>query len=295
MKIIKSEKEITKYCSNLNTSTSFVATMGSLHQGHVKLMDEAKKYSDILIASLFVNPLQFNNPNDLSNYPKNLENDIKIFEKNNVDLLYIPEEKDIISPRLKNINSGFQGKILEGKFRPGHFDGVLTIVNKFLEIIKPNFAFFGIKDIQQLCLIYSKLSSLHNTKIIPVETERDSNGLALSSRNNLLSISEKKEASIIFKGLTSLRKEIKVNKSLNIYNYLNDFYKQNKLIEVEYILTEKLSVFNEKNIFINDLFWGKECRVVMVAAKISGVRLIDNLIINWNIQIQDKVLLYQHM
>ena len=280
MKIIKSEKEITKYCSNLNASTSFVATMGSLHQGHVKLMDEAKKYSDILIASLFINPLQFNNPNDLSRYPKNLENDIKIFEKNNVDLLYIPEEKDIISPSLKNINSGFQGKILEGKFRPGHFDGVLTIVNKFLEIIKPNFAFFGIKDIQQLCLIYSKLSLLHNTKIIPVETERDSNGLALSSRNNLLSISEKKEASIIFKGLDSLRKEIKINKSLNIYNYLSDFYKQNKLIEVEYILTEKLSVFNEKNIFINDLFRGKECRVVMVAAKIGGVRLIDNLIIN---------------
>lgn len=280
MKIIKSEKEITKYCSNLNASTSFVATMGSIHKGHVKLMEEAKKYSDILIASLFINPLQFNNPNDLSSYPKNLENDIKIFEQNNVDLLYIPEEKEIISPRLKNINSGPQGKILEGKFRPGHFDGVLTIVNKFLEIIKPNFAFFGIKDIQQLCLIYSKLSLLHNTKIIPVETERDSNGLALSSRNNLLSISEKKEASIIFKGLNSLRKEIKVNKSLNIYNYLSDFYKQNKLIEVEYILTEKLSVFNEKNIFIENLFLGKECRVVMVAAKIGGVRLIDNLIIN---------------
>tara|TARA_E500000331_G_scaffold328507_1_gene348355 strand:- start:2721 stop:3563 length:843 start_codon:yes stop_codon:yes gene_type:complete len=280
MKIIKSENEISKYCRNLKTPTSFVATMGSLHKGHIRLMDEAKKYSDILIASLFINPLQFNNPGDLSSYPKNLEKDIKIFEQNNVDLLYIPEEKDIISPELKNIDSGLQGKILEGKYRPGHFDGVLTIVNKFFEIIKPDFAFFGIKDIQQLCLIFSKLSSMHNIKIIPVETERDSNGLALSSRNNLLSASERKAAAIIFKGLDSLSKEIKINKSVNIHNYLSNFYNQNKLIELEYILIENLSIFNEKNIFIYDLFEGKKCKVVMVAAKIGEVRLIDNLIIN---------------
>tara|TARA_B100001094_G_C18007773_1_gene708524 strand:+ start:76 stop:918 length:843 start_codon:yes stop_codon:yes gene_type:complete len=278
MKIIKSENEIIKYCRSLNKSTAFVPTMGSLHGGHIRLMVEAKKHSDFLIASLFINPLQFNNQSDLLNYPKNLEKDIKIFKRNNVDLLFIPERKDIIGPKLKNINSGPQGKILEGKFRPGHFDGVLTIVNKFFELIKPNYALFGTKDLQQLCLIFSKLSYLHNTKIIPVETVRDSNGLALSSRNNLLSDNEKEIASIISKGLSYLENELKENKLLNIHNFLSNFYNQNKSIEIEYILTERLSVFNEKNIYIKDLFGGKDYNAVMVAAKIRGVRLIDNLI-----------------
>ena len=280
MKIIKSENELINYCRKLNITTSFVPTMGSLHEGHVKLFEKAKQYGNFLITSLFVNPLQFNNTTDLSNYPKNLEKDISIFDQNNVDLLYIPNEKEIINSKIKNIDSGQHGEILEGKFRPGHFNGVLTIVNKFFELIKPNYALFGMKDLQQLCLIFSKLSSIHNVKIIPVDTVRDKNGLALSSRNNLLTIEQKQIASMIFKGLNYLKKELKENKSINIYNFLNDFYNQNELIEVEYILIEKLSVFNEKDININDLFGGGDYSSIMVAAKVGGVRLIDNLIIN---------------
>ena len=127
MKIIKSEYELINYCRKLNMSTAFVPTLGSLHDGHEALFTKAKEYGDFLIASLFINPLQFNNANDLLSYPKDLEKDISIFEQNNVDLLYIPKEKEIITPRIKNIDSGSQGKILEGKFRPGHFNGVLTI------------------------------------------------------------------------------------------------------------------------------------------------------------------------
>ena len=280
MKIIKSENELINYCRKLNITTSFVPTMGSLHEGHVKLLEKAKGYGDFLITSLFINPLQFNNNNDLSSYPKNLEKDIRIFEQNNVDLLYIPNEKEIINPKIKNIDSGQQGKILEGKFRPGHFNGVLTIVNKFFELIKPNYALFGIKDIQQLCLIFSKLSPLHNIKIIPVKTVRDANGLALSSRNNLLTISQKQIASFIFKGLNCLDQELKENESVNIFNFLTDFYNKIESIDVEYILSEELSVFNEKGINVNDLFGGKDCKAIMVAANIGGVRLIDNLIIN---------------
>ena len=280
MKIIKSENELINYCRKLNITTSFVPTMGSLHEGHVKLFEKAKQYGDFLITSLFINPLQFNNTTDLSSYPKNLEKDISIFEQNNVDLLYIPNEKEIINSKIKNIDSGQHGEILEGKFRPGHFNGVLTIVNKFFELIKPNYALFGTKDLQQLCLIFSKLSSIHNVKIIPVDTVRDKNGLALSSRNNLLTIEQRQIASMIFKGLNYLKKELKENKSINIYNFLNDFYNQNELIEVEYILIEKLSVFNEKDINVNDLFGGGDYSSIMVAAKVGGVRLIDNLIIN---------------
>ncbi len=280
MKIIKSENELINYCRKLNITTSFVPTMGSLHEGHVKLLKKAKQYSDFLITSLFVNPLQFNSTTDLSSYPKNLENDISIFEQNNVDLLYIPNEKEIINSKIKNIDSGEHGKILEGKFRPGHFNGVLTIVNKFFELIKPNYAFFGIKDIQQLCLIFSKLSPLHDIKIIPVDTVRDVNGLALSSRNNLLTTSQKQIASFIFKGLNCIDQELKENESVNILNFLTDFYNKIELIDVEYILSEELSVFNEKGINVNDLFGGKDSKAIMVAANIGGVRLIDNLIIN---------------
>tara|TARA_Y100000996_G_scaffold190727_1_gene149151 strand:+ start:562 stop:1350 length:789 start_codon:yes stop_codon:yes gene_type:complete len=260
-------------------STAFVPTMGSLHEGHEALFAKAKEYGDFLIASLFINPLQFNNANDLLSYPKDLEKDISIFEQNNVDLLYIPKEKEIITPKIKNIDSGSQGKILEGKFRPGHFNGVLTIVNKFFELIKPNYAFFGIKDLQQLCLIFSKLSPFHETKIIPVDTVRDANGLALSSRNNLLTANEKQIASFIFKGLSHLEKELKKDESLNIFNFLNDFYNKIEQIDIEYILSEELSVFNEKDIDVNDLFGSKGCKAIMIAANIGGVRLIDNLIV----------------
>ena len=280
MKIIKYENELINYCRKLNVTTSFVPTMGSLHEGHVKLLKKAKQYSDFLITSLFVNPLQFNSTTDLSSYPKNLENDISIFEQNNVDLLYIPNEKEIINSKIKNIDSGQHGKILEGKFRPGHFNGVLTIVNKFFELIKPNYALFGIKDIQQLCLIFSKLSPLHDIKIIPVDTVRDVNGLALSSRNNLLTTSQKQIASFIFKGLNCIDQELKENESVNILNFLTDFYNKIELIDVEYILSEELSVFNEKGINVNDLFGGRESKAIMVAANIGEVRLIDNLIIN---------------
>ncbi len=279
MKIIKSEYELINYCRKLNMSTAFVPTMGSLHEGHEALFAKAKEYGDFLIASLFINPLQFNNANDLLSYPKDLEKDISIFEQNNVDLLYIPKEKEIITPKIKNIDSGSQGKILEGKFRPGHFNGVLTIVNKFFELIKPNYAFFGIKDLQQLCLIFSKLSPFHETKIIPVDTVRDANGLALSSRNNLLTANEKQIASFIFKGLSHLEKELKKDESLNIFNFLNDFYNKIEQIDIEYILSEELSVFNEKDIDVNDLFGSKGCKAIMIAANIGGVRLIDNLIV----------------
>ena len=280
MKIIKSENELINYCGKVNITTSFVPTMGSLQEGHVKLFKKAKQYGDFLITSLFVNPLQFNKTADLLSYPKNIEKDISIFEQNNVDLLYIPDEKEIINSKIKNIDSGQHGKILEGKFRPGHFNGVLTIVNKFFELIKPNYAIFGIKDIQQLCLIFSKLSPLHDIKIIPVDTVRDANGLALSSRNNLLTTSQKQIASFIFKGLNCLDQELKQNKSVNILNFLTDFYNKIKLIDVEYILSEELSVFNEKGINVNDLFGGRNSKAIMVAVTIGGVRLIDNLVIN---------------
>ena len=279
MKIIRSENEIISYCNDLKLKTSFVPTMGSLHDGHIRLLEEGKKYGNYLISSLFINPLQFNNPEDLANYPKNFNEDLKIFEKYGVDLVYYPKEKEILNSNLKKINSASQGKILEGKYRPGHFDGVLTIVNKFFEVIKPDYALFGIKDFQQLCLIYTKLSPLHGTSIIPVETVREPSGLALSSRNILLNDDQKFVASKIYEGLKLLEKNIKENPEINYISFLEDFYKDYNSLEIEYIFIENTSIFDENERLISKLLNNKN-QVIMVAAKVGNIRLIDNLLIS---------------
>ena len=279
MKIIRSEKEMISHCNELKSRTSFIPTMGSLHDGHIKLLVEGKKYSNYLISSLFINPLQFNNQKDLVNYPKNYENDISIFEKSGVDLLYFPNENEILNSNLKKINSGLNGKILEGKYRPGHFDGVLTIVNKFFEIIKPDYSLFGIKDFQQLCLIYTKLSPIHKTTIIPVETVREDSGLACSSRNKLLNHDQKVLASRIYEGLKLLEEIIKEKPRIDCIAFLKDFYSNFKYLDIEYVLLEKTSIFDENEKYILDLFQNKSI-VIMVAAKVGNVRLIDNLLIS---------------
>ena len=279
MKIIRSEKEMIIHCNELKSQTSFIPTMGSLHDGHIKLLVEGKKYSNYLISSLFINPLQFNNQKDLVNYPQNYENDISIFEKSGVDLLYFPNENEILNSNLKKINSGLNGKILEGKYRPGHFDGVLTIVNKFFEIIRPDYSFFGIKDFQQLCLIYTKLSPIHKTTIIPVETVREDSGLACTSRNKLLNHDQKVLASRIYEGLKLLEEIIKEKPRIDCIAFLKDFYSNFKYLDIEYVLLEKTSIFDENEKYILDLFENKNI-VIMVAAKVGNVRLIDNLLIS---------------
>jgi len=279
MKIIRSQNEIISYCNELKLKTSFVPTMGSLHDGHIRLFEEGKKYGNYLISSLFINPLQFNNQEDLANYPKSYNEDINIFEKYGVDLLYFPDEREIINSNLKKINSGHQGKILEGKYRPGHFDGVLTIVNKFFEIIKPNYALFGIKDFQQLCLIYTKLSPIHATTIIPVETIREPSGLAMSSRNKLLNDDQKLIASKIYEGLKLLEKNIKQDPEINSISFLENYYKDYNSLEIEYISLENTSIFDENDRSISKLLNNKS-RVIMVAAKVGNIRLIDNILIN---------------
>ena len=279
MKIIRSQNEIISYCNELKLKTSFVPTMGSLHDGHIRLFEEGKKYGNYLISSLFINPLQFNNQEDLANYPKSYNEDIKIFEKYGVDLLYFPDEREIINSNLKKINSGHQGKILEGKYRPGHFDGVLTIVNKFFEIIKPNYALFGIKDFQQLCLIYTKLSPIHATTIIPVETIREPSGLAMSSRNKLLNDDQKLIASKIYEGLKLLEKNIKQDPEINSISFLENYYKDYNSLEIEYISLENTSIFDENDRSISKLLNNKS-RVIMVAAKVGNIRLIDNILIS---------------
>ena len=156
MIIFKEQKELKKYLTKLNNSLiGFVPTMGALHQGHISLIKKSNKKCNITICSIYVNPTQFNNTDDFLNYPKTIKDDIKILQESGCDILYYPENADLYKPNEKANKYRFNGVelYLEGEHRPGHFDGVLTIVNRLFEIVEPTYSFFGSKDYQQLLLI----------------------------------------------------------------------------------------------------------------------------------------------
>ena len=278
MQIFNKKKYLVKYLSTLskNQSVGFVATMGSLHSGHLSLIQSSKSICSITICSIFINPTQFNNIEDFKNYPKDYINDVKLLENIDCDILYVPQTKDIYEEKIESRKYDL-GKIaenLEGEYRPGHFDGVATVVDKLFNIIKPQVAFFGEKDLQQLQVIRTLVKVTNrNIDIVGVKTIRESNGLAKSSRNKLLSKEQIKESAIIFKCLQycKLNKDSKI-KDLKLY-VENQFLK-NKKFTLEYIEFIEINNFNK----ITE--WG-ECKTnaICIAAYINNVRLIDNIIL----------------
>ncbi len=284
MKIIKTVSEMLSLSANLPSSRCVVPTMGALHEGHISLLNIANK-SDLLIATLFVNPLQFNNKSDFLKYPNTLKQDIDTFAKNNVDILFMPDQEDILNFHLyEKIDSGNAGNLWEGRYREGHFNGVLTIVDIIFQILKPSKAVFGMKDFQQLCLIFSYFSNKYSVEIIPVETQRNKAGLAHSSRNKLLSDSSIKSASIINKGLLKAKRIWSQDKDINNVKYqLEKIFQTETKLNIEYIqinpikeLEETLDRGSFDNLFKEDT---SKWQILMVAGYIDKVRLIDNIIL----------------
>ena len=266
MRIVESIKEMEELCKS-SSDSAVVPTMGALHSGHVALLKEARK-SEVVIATLFVNPLQFNDSSDYELYPRTLDEDINIFNQCKVDILFKPSKEDILRPgSFQDISAGYKGELWEGKFRKGHFDGVLTIVNKIFQITKPRRAIFGTKDIQQLALISDKLGLKHNVDIVSVETVRNSDGLAFSSRNRLLSDKGLSKATIIYNALREgvlecgkgSSPEMVIKRIDQILASEPDFKKQYAGIDF----------------FLID---GTKKLVILVAGFVEGVRLIDNMI-----------------
>lgn len=182
---------------------ALVPTMGSLHSGHIKLMEEAKKYGDTVVVSIFVNPLQFGPDEDFDSYPRDLERDLEICRKNGADLVFHPEVEEMYpeSPEM-NITLNTMADVLDGVKRPGHFEGVVTVVNKLFNIIKPLYVTFGEKDRQQLMIVQKMVEDFnHDIQILAVETDREECGLAKSSRNTNLSDAELSEAPNIYQSL----------------------------------------------------------------------------------------------
>lgn len=196
VKKIKDWKSLRVSNSLKNKTLGFVPTMGALHRGHIELVKKSLRQNDITVVSIFVNPTQFNNKSDLRNYPVTINSDIKILDELNVNYLFLPEYKELYPDNYKyKITETDFSKLLCGRFRPGHFDGVLTVVMKLFNIIKPDRAYFGEKDYQQLELIRGMVKNFFmDIKIISVPTVRDKDGLALSSRNLRLNAIQRKIA-----------------------------------------------------------------------------------------------------
>ena len=281
MKIFKGKKKLVSYLNNRpsllqNKCLGFVPTMGALHEGHLNLIQRAKSECETAIASIFVNPTQFNNINDFKSYPKTLNSDLTKLKKLNCDIVYIPTIKDIYQhgEKAKEFNFGTLAESMEGAFRPGHFNGMATVVEKFFNIIKPTKAFFGQKDLQQLQIVKHLVKQKNiPIEIISIPTVRENNGLAKSSRNNLLSKNEKEEASIIYSCLKFCAK----NKKMGIENLKlhiqNQFAKQKK-IKLEYV-----EIVNINNMLSINEFKQEDENAICIAANINSVRLIDNIIL----------------
>src|SRR5690606_34814062 len=200
MQVIKISKELSEWVNlhqSQNKSVGFVPTMGALHDGHLSLIEKAKNNADLVISSIYVNPLQFNNPEDFNNYPSTIEQDLEKLEKAGCDVAFLPDYQQIYEGyTIKDFDMHQLDAPMEGFYRPGHFNGMANVVMRFFEIIHPNKAFFGLKDYQQYIIVKTLAAELFpSLEIIGVETLRDNNGFALSSRNLRLNETELQAAS----------------------------------------------------------------------------------------------------
>ena len=278
MFIFKSKEELQKHLAAFSNEKTigFTPTMGALHQGHMHLIEQSNLKCDISICSIFVNPTQFNNPNDLAKYPNTLTTDLEMLAKVKCDIVYNPPVNDLYAKgeTAKSYDFGSLTTGLEGKFRPGHFNGMATIIEKLLNIIKPTIAFFGQKDLQQLYIVKDLAAQMQsNTLIEGVETVRGKSGLAKSSRNKLLSESAKKEASLIYNCLNYCKN-----------NKEDGVYKLKLYIEQEFLKHETFTLEYAEFVALNTMLpindWeGVNKNAVCISAYHSGVRLIDNIIL----------------
>lgn len=279
METVRSLNQIRKksleFKENLQT-VAFVPTMGSLHKGHLSLIDYARINADIVIVSIFVNPIQFNESKDFNNYPRDENDDVTLCRSKSVDIVFIPTEKEIINNLSVKVYEDELSNFYCGKFRPGHFEGVCTIVLKLFNLIQPNIAIFGQKDFQQLKIIEKMVNDLNLfIKIHSVPTLRENDGLAMSSRNKLLSISERQLATNIYKLLCEGKKifndgENNVKKILTIISFsinLIDNFALEYIDIVDYKTFKKINKIIDKSVLI-------------IAVRIGKIRLIDNIILN---------------
>ena len=269
MKILRTKNDLKEAIYKIK-NLGFVPTMGSIHDGHISLIKKSRLKCNKTLVSIYVNPKQFNSKNDFSKYPRNIKKDLKILKKHKVNFVFTPSTKEIFKEkRIKKIILPNNQKILCAKFRKGHFEGVLDIMDRLIKLIKPKYTFMGEKDFQQLFLVKKFINKKYKNKIYPCKTVRDKNFLALSSRNYLLSKNKRNIAGQIAKYLFKLKLSLKKNNQ----NYVNILTKKKELQKKFNVKVEYLEVRNKKNLTTS--IKNKKIRL-FVAYYINKVRLIDN-------------------
>jgi pantoate--beta-alanine ligase len=276
MKLITTAKEMFEFSSSTRSrglSIGFVPTMGALHSGHISLVKSAKQLCDMVVVSVFVNPTQFNDPSDLQNYPRTFESDQQLLATEGVDVMFFPSKEEIYPvEESKHYDLDGLDELMEGPNRPGHFDGVVQVVTRLFDIVQPNSAFFGEKDFQQLVVIRYMANKLgYSTNIIGCPTQRESSGLAKSSRNVRLSESGKTIASKISFCLYHIKEQFANHRlASEIRHESIKMLSENEGIELEYlefVNPDTLIAANNQSVSVQ----------ACVAVWVEGVRLIDNL------------------
>lgn len=263
----------------LNYSIGFVPTMGALHQGHLSLLEQSIKGNTTTVISIFVNPTQFNNPEDLLKYPRTLERDIeKIKTVSDKIIVYAPTVEDIYEGKTQSQHYNFEGleHQMEGKFRPGHFDGVGTVVKRLFEIVQPNRAYFGEKDFQQLQIV-KKLVEKEQlpVQVIGCPIFREANGLAMSSRNERLSAEERKQAAIIYKTLKEAKKNFGTKSAKSVAEFVYQTFHNHPLFELEYF------EIADEDTLLPCIRKNKSNKYrAFIAVFVNKIRLIDTISLN---------------
>lgn len=273
--ISKNLKERVSEFRNSGFNIGFVPTMGALHTGHLSLIEEAGRQCDVVVVSIFVNPNQFNDPKDLERYPRNLDEDMNLLASARCELLFVPSVKEIYpEPDLRIFDFGKLGQVMEGNHRPGHFNGVAQVVSRLFDIVEPDKAFFGQKDFQQLAIINEMVRKLNfGTKIVKCPTLREPDGLAMSSRNKLLSKKYRKSAPLIAKTLFESCNFAKSKSVSDVQAMVVDQIKSDPNLELEYF--EIVDGYTLQGVDS----WKKSSYIVGCIAVYAGhIRLIDNII-----------------
>jgi pantoate--beta-alanine ligase len=280
MQLFKTKTELDYFVQDVKVQgnkVGFIPTMGALHKGHLSLIENSKKQADITVASIFVNPTQFNDPNDLINYPRNEEKDLDLLEKAGCDAVFLPTveemypEKDIRIFDFDDIDA-----VMEGAHRPGHFNGVAQIVSKLFGIVKPQVAFFGQKDFQQVAIINKMVEKLKMpVEIVACPIIRESDGLAMSSRNLLLTPEHRKQAPIIYQTLKKANEQAHQKTVTEIKSWVVETLNNTGLFRVEYF--EIVDRFSLKSV---EKLSAPKNNIGCIAVWAGKIRLIDNITFN---------------
>lgn len=278
MQVLNTKNELISLLKNYKKEgkkIGFVPTMGALHEGHLSLVKESKNNSDITVVSIFVNPTQFNDSEDLKRYPRTLEKDVELLKTVNCDLVFVPSVEEIYpEPDQRKFDFGYIESVMEGAKRPGHFNGVGQVVSRLFDIVQPDKAFFGMKDFQQIAIIKNMVKQLsYNIEIVPCPIIREENGLAKSSRNTLLDEDHKKNAPYIYATLKKARTLVPEMKVEEVKQWITNEINSNPFLETEYV-----EIVDDTTLKVIENWSEKGSKVACVAVYAGKIRLIDNIV-----------------